>query len=178
MKIAYKWKVVVIGEPTVGKTSLMLKYTEKKFNELYIPTVGVQVSVKQIPAKLETKKEKVFVDLNIWDIAGHEKFQHIRKIFYEGANAFLLLYDITNEATFEGCTYWVKDLRNIIGNQYGILIGNKQDLGKERVISEGKGEQKAVSLGLDFIETSAKTGANIENVFETLTQKLLTLYAE
>ena len=176
MKVAYKWKVVVIGDPTVGKTSLMLKYTEKKFNELYIPTVGVQVSIKQVPIKID--KERALVDLNIWDIAGHIKFQHIRKVFYEGTSAFLLLYDITNEATFEGLTYWHEDISKTIGNQYGILIGNKEDLHKDRVIGEGKGEKRAVEFGLDFLETSAKTGENVEKVFEMLTSKLITLYAE
>ena len=146
MRVAFKWKVIVLGDPTVGKTTLMLRYTEKKFNELYIPTVGVQVSVKQVPVKLG--KEKALVDLNIWDIAGHSKFQDIRKIFYEGANAFLLLYDITNEATFEGTEYWADDLRKIIGEQDGILIGNKRDLEKKRVIKEGAGEDKAIAFKL------------------------------
>lgn len=176
MRVAFKWKVIVLGEPTVGKTTLMLRFTEKKFNELYIPTVGVQVSVKQIPIKLE--KEKVLVDLNIWDIAGHSKFQEIRKIFYEGANAFLVLYDITNEGTFDGTDYWADDVRKIIGDQDGILIGNKRDLKRKRLIKEGAGEDKAFELGLDFFETSAKTGENVEKVFETITQKLLARFGE
>ncbi len=176
MRVAFKWKVIVLGEPTVGKTTLMLRYTEKKFNELYIPTVGVQVSVKQVPIKLD--KEKALVDLNIWDIAGHSKFQDIRKIFYEGANAFLLLYDITNESSFEETSYWADDLGKIIGDQYGILLGNKRDLGKQRVVKEGAGEDKAFEMGLDFFETSAKSGENVEKVFETITQKLLTRFGE
>lgn len=178
MKVAYKWKVIVIGEPTVGKTSLMIKYTEKKFSELYIPTVGVQVSVKQKPVKVKGQKEKMLVDLNVWDIAGHSKFEHIRRVFYEGANAFLCLYDITNETTFEGTSYWINDLHEIIGKQYGILIGNKKDLHKERVISEDMGEKKAKNLGLDFFETSAKTGENVEKVFDLLTQRLMAQFIE
>ncbi|TFG04257.1 MAG: GTP-binding protein [Promethearchaeota archaeon] len=176
MRVAYKWKVVVIGEPSVGKTTLMLRYTEKKFNELYIPTVGVQVSVKQVPIKI--KKDKTLVDLNIWDIAGHIKFQHIRKVFYEGAHAFLLLYDITNETTFEGTSYWRGDIMQIIGDQYGILIGNKCDLSKERMVSEETGEERAKQYGLDFYETSAKTGENIEDVFVQITKKLLLKFGE
>ncbi len=171
MLVAYKFKVVVIGDPTVGKTSLMLKYTEKKFKDLYIPTVGVQVSVKQVPIKIG--KEKKLVDLNIWDIAGHVKFQHIRKIFYEGAQAFLCLYDCTNEATFEGVSYWIDDIRKAVGNPFGILIGNKIDLEHERVISEDKGREKAASFLLEFIETSAKTGKNVNEVFEKLTKQLV-----
>ncbi|MHA1131250.1 MAG: GTP-binding protein [Candidatus Helarchaeota archaeon] len=174
MIVDFKWKVVVVGNPTAGKTTLMLQYTEKKFNELYIPTVGVQVSIKQVP--IQVKKEKRLVELNIWDIAGHVKFQHIRKIFYEGAQAFLCLYDCTNEQSFNGVAQWINDIKDQIGNQYGILIGNKIDLKKERVISEEQGKEKAESFLLDFMETSAKTGKNVEKVFFLITSKLLEIY--
>jgi small GTP-binding protein len=176
MIVDFKWKVVVVGDPTVGKTTLMLRYTEKKFNELYIPTVGVQVSIKQIPIKIPKKKEKRLVELNIWDIAGHVKFQHIRKIFYEGAQAFLCLYDCTNEESYNNTSEWISDIQEQIGNQYGILIGNKSDLKKQRVISAEQGKEKADSYLLDFLETSAKTGENVEDVFELLTVKLLEMF--
>ncbi|MHA1324953.1 MAG: Rab family GTPase [Candidatus Helarchaeota archaeon] len=172
--MAYKWKVVVIGDPTVGKTTLMLRYTEKKFNELYIPTVGVQVSVKQIPIIIN--HEKMLADLNIWDIAGHVKFQHIRQIFYEGASAFLLLYDITNEATFEGTSYWIEDVQKIIGKQVGVLIGNKRDLQKERMVSKETGKARAEQYKVEFLETSAKTGENVNEAFRTITHKLLSKF--
>ncbi|MFX1298218.1 MAG: Rab family GTPase [Promethearchaeota archaeon] len=172
--VAFKWKVVVIGDPTVGKTSLMLKYTEKKFNELYIPTVGVQVSIKKVPIIVE--KYEQLVDLNIWDIAGHSKFQQIRKIFYEGANAFLCLYDCTNEASFQGVQPWIRDIRRVVGKIYGILIGNKVDLVKERVIGESEGMELAAKLNLDFMETSAKTGENVETLFKQLTKKLMEIF--
>jgi small GTP-binding protein len=182
MEVAYKWKIIVLGEPSVGKTSLMLKFTEKKFNELYIPTMGVQVSVKQVPVKqVNITKEKqvpgkIFVELNIWDIAGQQKFRKVRKIFYEGASAILLLYDVTNDKSFEGTSYWVDDLREIIGTPFGILVGNKIDLTKERVISQEQGKELAANFSLDYMETSAKTGDNIEELFGLLTRKLLDLY--
>ncbi|HUY01129.1 MAG TPA: Rab family GTPase [Candidatus Deferrimicrobium sp.] len=178
MQASYKWKVITIGEPTVGKTTLMLQYTERKFHELYIPTVGVQVSVKQVPIKIEKTKEKKLIELNIWDVAGHIKFQNIRKVFYEGAHAFLLLYDLTNKASYDGISYWYEDLTKIIGKQYGILIGNKKDLQKERVITEEEGIELATNLNLDFMETSAKTGENVNDVFEILTQNLLKMHGE
>jgi small GTP-binding protein len=171
MYVAYKFKICVVGDPTVGKTSLMLKYTEKKFNELYIPTVGVQVPIKQVPVKL--RGIETLVDLNIWDIAGHVKFQKIRKIFYEGAQAILVLFDSTNQKSFDsGVNYWIGDIRNV-ANPYGILIGNKIDLEKERVISEDQGRSKAESFLVDYMETSAKTGEGVEDVFKLLTEKLL-----
>ena len=174
MQIDYKWKIIVIGDGSVGKTTLMLQYTEKKFKELYIPTVGVQVSIKLVPIKVG--KEKRMIELTIWDIAGQTKFEHIRKIFYEGASAYLILYDITKRNSFEGISYWINDIAWVIGDKYGILIGNKKDLAKYRVVSEEEGKALAAEYHLDFMETSAKTGENVNNVFEQITKNLLKLY--
>ena len=169
-----KYKIIVIGEPSVGKTTLMLRYTEKKFKELYIPTVGVQVSVKQVHAKIG--KEKKLIELNIWDIGGHSKFHNVRKMFYAGANAYLLLYDITSAESYEGTTFWQEDLEKEVGTLYGILIGNKKDLRKERVIEEKKGVELAKNFNLEFRETSAKTGENVNEVFDLLAENLLKIY--
>jgi len=174
MQIDYKWKIIVVGDGSVGKTTLMLQYTEKKFNELYIPTVGVQVSIKVVPIKVG--KEKRSVELTIWDIAGQTKFEHIRKIFYEGASAYIILYDITKQNTFDGISYWVNDVAWAIGDKYGILIGNKKDLAKYRVIGEDQGKELAAEYHLDFLETSAKTGENVNKVFELITKNLMNLY--
>ena len=176
MQIEYKWKVIVLGDPSVGKTTLMIQYTEKKFNELYIPTVGVQVSLKIVPIKVGKEKNKTKAELAVWDIAGHIKFQNIRKIFYEGSSAVLFLYDITNAKTFEGISYWINDIAWVIGDKYGILIGNKKDLQKARVITEEQGKKLAAGYQLDFMETSAKTGENVNNVFDLITENLIKQY--
>lgn len=174
MQIDFKWKIIVVGDGSVGKTTLMLQYTEKKFHELYIPTVGVQVSIKTVPIRIG--KEKRMIELTIWDIAGQTKFEHIRKIFYEGASAYLILYDITKQDTFDGISYWVNDIAWVIGDKYGILIGNKKDLAKHRVISEEQGKALAAEYNLDFMETSAKTGDNVNKVFEFMTTNLSRIY--
>jgi small GTP-binding protein len=174
MQIEYKWKTIVLGDPSVGKTTLMIQYTEKKFNELYIPTVGVQVSLKLVPIKVGESKSKA--ELAIWDIAGHIKFQNIRKIFYEGSSAVLFLYDITNAKSFEGISYWINDIAWIVGDKYGILIGNKKDLQKARVIPEEQGRKLAAEYHLDFMETSAKTGENVNSVFDLITENLIKQY--
>jgi small GTP-binding protein len=176
MQIDYKWKIAVVGDGSVGKTTLMLQYTEKKFHELYIPTVGVQVSLKTVPVKTGKEKGKMRAELAIWDIAGQSKFEQIRKIFYEGASAYLILYDITKQNTFDSISYWINDIAWVIGDKYGILIGNKKDLAKYRVISEDQGKELAAEYHLDFMETSAKTGENVNNVFELITKKLFELY--
>ena len=161
----FKWKIVVLGDPSVGKTTLMLQYTEKKFQELYIPTVGVQVSVKNI-ILINEDDEKRKVGLYIWDVAGQVKFAKIRKLFYEGASAFIIVYDLTDKQTFINTSRWYKDLLDIFGQQkiHGCLVGNKSDL-QARQISSDSGKMLASKMNLSFIETSAKTGDNVEELF-------------
>ncbi|MHA1232374.1 MAG: GTP-binding protein [Candidatus Helarchaeota archaeon] len=171
MSYDYKWKIVVIGDPGVGKTTLMLQYTEKKFQELYIPTVGVQVSVKDILLTDENNRT-VKIALYIWDIAGQVRFSKIRKLFYEGANAFIIVYDLTDKETFINSSRWYKDVLDILGEEiHGCLVGNKSDL-PNRVISEQSGKILADKMGLKFIETSAKTGENVDKLFFEIANKI------
>lgn len=170
MSIDYKWKVIVLGEPAVGKTSLMLKYTEKKFQELYIPTVGCQVSKKEIIV------DEKNIELFIWDLAGQTKFMGVRHIFYEGSHGFFLIYDVTNKESFVKTANWYKDVRKskpFKKDAMGILIGNKIDMADQRVISSNDGEVLAKKMNIDFRETSAKTGENIDEIFELIAQKIL-----
>ncbi|MHA1311712.1 MAG: Rab family GTPase [Candidatus Helarchaeota archaeon] len=168
----FKYKIVVIGDPAVGKTTLMLQYTEKKFKELYIPTVGVQVSVKNV---LITQDDRsVRVGLYIWDIAGQVKFAKIRKLFYEGANAFIIVYDLTDKDTFINSSRWYKDISDILGkeNIHGVLVGNKKDLTEKREISQNSGQLLADKMGLLFFETSAKTGENVDKLFMNIANNI------
>ncbi len=178
MSVDYKWKIVVVGEPAVGKTTLMLNYTEKKFRELYIPTVGCQVSKKELAFADDSGDIGKTVDLYIWDIAGQSKFMKVRKIFFEGAIGFFLVYDITSEDSFNKTAKWFKDLKK--SNSFkkekeftGFLIGNKIDLQDQREISRKDGEKLAKDMNIDFEETSAKTGENINKIFEKMARKIL-----
>lgn len=176
MTVDYKWKIIVLGEPAVGKTTLMLKYTEKKFRELYIPTVGCQVSKKELVFNGGSEENKKIVELFIWDIAGQSKFLKVRKIFFEGAHAFFLVYDITNENSFIKTANWFKDLKkskSFKKEAMGFLIGNKIDLENHRTVPKKDGETLAKEMNIDFYETSAKTGENINEIFEKIAQKLL-----
>jgi small GTP-binding protein len=170
MNVDYRWKIIVLGEPAVGKTTLMLRYTEKKFQELYIPTVGCQVSKKQLFL------DGLTVELFIWDIAGQSKFMSVRKIFYEGSHGFFLVYDITDVDSFTKTANWFKDLkksRSFKNDNMGILIGNKIDLESRRGVPREQGESAAREMNLDFGETSAKTGENINEIFEMIAKKIL-----
>lgn len=174
MNYDYKWKIVVLGDPGVGKTTLMLQYTEKKFQELYIPTVGVQVSVKDV--QLTKGSQKSNVGLYIWDVAGQVKFSKIRKLFYEGANAFIIVYDMTDKDTFINTSRWYNDLLEVLGreNIHGILVGNKKDLAN-RQISPQSGKLLADKMNLSFTETSAKTGENVDQLFLEIAEKVYEL---
>lgn len=162
----FKWKIVVIGDPTVGKTSLMLRYTQKTFRELYIPTVGVQVSIKTVNI------DNHLCALNIWDIAGQQKFSNIRRLFYEGSDAIIIVFDITDEQSFINSSNWYKDYLSINNKKFGALIGNKIDLENKRVILEEWGKTLSEKMGFEYFETSAKNGRNIENLFHYLAQNL------
>jgi len=161
----FKWKIVVIGDPAVGKTSLMLRYTQKTFRELYIPTVGVQVSIKTL------KIDNHLCALNIWDIAGQQKFSNIRRLFYEGTDATIIVFDITDQQSFINSSKWHNDLPPI-NKKVGALIGNKLDLEDKRVISEEWGKTLSEKMGFQYFEISAKNGHNVENLFHYLAQNL------
>ncbi|MDD1779026.1 MAG: GTP-binding protein, partial [Candidatus Helarchaeota archaeon] len=163
----YAFKIIVIGDPGVGKTTLLLRFVDKAFRELYIPTVGVQVSVKHIEVASDTQAK-----LNIWDVAGQEHFKSLRRNFYQGSNAVLIVYDITNPKTFKNVETWYLDMVKVLGPIPGFLVGNKADL--RRQVSKLDGQEQATRMKLGgFIETSAKTGENIDNVFQSLALMLI-----
>lgn len=166
----FKWKVVVIGDPAVGKTTLMLRYTQKKFRELYVPTVGVQVSRKIV------KIDDYHCSLNVWDIAGQQKFSNVRKLFYEGADAVIVVFDTTEKQSFINSSTWYKDFLSLNNINLGVLIGNKIDLEKKRVILLEWGQTLSEKMGFPYYETSAKTGKNVEKVFGFLARSLLTKF--
>ena len=162
----FKWKTVVIGDPSVGKTTLMLRYTQKKFRELYIPTVGAQISRKIV------KFSGVSCSLNIWDIAGQQKFSNVRRLFFEGADAAIIVFDLTDKTSFVNTSTWYNDYLSISQNKFGVLIGNKVDLKKEREILPEWGQTLSEKMGFRYFETSAKNGTNVEDVFSYIAAML------
>ncbi|MHA1784854.1 MAG: Rab family GTPase [Candidatus Helarchaeota archaeon] len=157
-----KLKIVVIGDPAVGKTTLITKYSTKKFVDDYKMTVGFQISkiVKDIG------KSKVQFMIN--DIAGQERFKIMRHRFYAGADGCLLVFDLTNKVTLKNIEMWYKEAKQYVGNDElaMMLIGNKHDL--KRVIPQEIGEKVADVIKVPYYETSAKTGLNVDKIFEKL----------
>ena len=169
----YNFKIIVCGDPSVGKTSTILRYTDNAFIRTYIPTLGVSISEKLI------KVQKENVNLICWDIAGQSKFEVMRRHFYQGAEAVIVIFDITNRKTFESVSGWYKDIKRYIevyhNNLIGFILGNKEDLVSERKVSTEEASRVAKSLNIEYIETSAKTGKNLEKIFYRIAASLVKL---
>ncbi len=168
----YIFKVILIGDWAVGKTSLINQYMDKKFSTDYKPTLGYNVMKKELA--LSDKKSKA--NLAFWDIAGQVAFKTLHNIFFEAANGVILVYDVSRPDTFEHVPNWYSDFVNKsnikeIEQVPGILIGNKIDL--ERKVSFEQGKKYAEEIGYHFIECSALNNENVTEAFQYLLDKLL-----
>lgn len=167
MSYAYLFKYIIIGDTGVGKSCLLLQFTDKRFQQVHDLTIGVEFGARMIT--IDGKQIK----LQIWDTAGQESFRSITRSYYRGAAGALLVYDITRRDTFNHLTSWLDDARQHANSNMTImLIGNKCDLEQRRAVSFEEGQQFANEHGLVFLETSAKTAANVEEAFINTARKI------
>ncbi|KAF3858867.1 hypothetical protein F7725_012068 [Dissostichus mawsoni] len=160
MAYAYLFKYIIIGDTGVGKSCLLLQFTDKRFQPVHDLTIGVEFGARMIT--IDGKQIK----LQIWDTAGQESFRSITRSYYRGAAGALLVYDITRRDTFNHLTTWLEDARqHSNSNMVIMLIGNKSDLESRREVKKEEGEAFAREHGLIFMETSAKTASNVEEAF-------------
>ena len=165
-----KFKVVILGDPSVGKTSSVLRFTDNVFLRAYIPTMGLNITQKRFKINYNS------MELVLWDVGGQQKFETIRKQFYEGASAYILLFDLTSAKSFAKIPKWHEDIVSYLGKKAlikGYLIGNKIDLNKDRIVSVIDGIRLAKALDVDYFESSALTGHNIEFYFRKISNDLL-----
>lgn len=167
--IDYQFKIILVGDPNVGKTSLILRYTNNAFRRNYVPTLGVMVSDKIF------KIEDSIIQLTLWDIGGQQKFHTMRQQFYRGSDAVFLVFDLTRPESFNNITKWFSDVGEQLKNReelIGYIIGNKKDLEEERKVTIDKANELASQLELGFIETSALLGENVDDAFSTIANLL------
>jgi small GTP-binding protein len=168
----YVFKIVLLGDAAVGKTSLITRYCEGFFEEDYKPTLGANIIRKDV--NLEDINTKV--RLIMWDLAGQEKYSVIRSMYFSGCEGALLVYDVTRYNTFDSITSkWLKDFKRYVKKQgVYVLIGNKNDLKEHRAVPTEKGKELSKKIkASNFIETSAKLGENIEEAFSLLVNQIL-----
>ena len=165
------FKILTLGESGVGKTAILRRYVENKFEKHHLATIGIDYQSKTI--KIKNKEIK----LKIWDTAGQERYLNLASHLYKGADGIMLVYDITDEYSFSKITDWMEQINsNLSKNEIGIvLIGNKSDI-EDRIIDTEKGEEKAKEYGIQYFETSALNGNGINEAFEGLAKQILKNY--
>ena len=160
----YLFKFIIIGDSSVGKSNLLLRYLNNKFEDEYQSTIGVEFGAKNLEI------DNINYRIQLWDTAGQEQFRSITRAYYQNSVCAIVVYDISNEITFKNVKDWIDDVRaQSPKNIYIMLVGNKNDLVEKRQVSYEKGLEYANSNNINFIETSAKTGENVENVFYNCT---------
>ncbi len=163
-----KKKISLLGDPAVGKTSLVRRFAKNMFDDRYITTVGSKVIKKRI-----TFENGENLTMMIWDISGQDKMASIKSMYYKGTNGALVVCDLTRPDTLESLDRRLKSVFSVAGNVPVIFIGNKADLESERKIDREVLEAKAAEYGAQVFLTSAKTGENVELVFERLGKLLM-----
>lgn len=164
----YNFKIVLLGEGCVGKTSVVLRYVEDKFNDKHLTTLQATFLNKKL--NIGGKR----INLAIWDTAGQEKFHALGPIYYRMSNGAILVYDITDEDSFQKVKNWVKELKKMLGSEICLTIaGNKIDLEKDRNVPIEVAEEYAKTVGAIHFHTSAKLNTGIEDMFLELTQRMM-----
>ena len=156
----YLFKYILVGDSSVGKSNLLMKFAHNKFTEDYQATIGVEFGAKNL------ELDQQIYRIQIWDTAGQENFRSITRAYYKNSVCAMVVYDITNDNSFQHVQNWIEDIRNQSPKTVLIiLVGNKIDLEDKRAVSYDEGNEFAIKNGILFGETSAKSGDGIEEIF-------------
>ncbi|KAH7547194.1 hypothetical protein FEM48_Zijuj01G0283700 [Ziziphus jujuba var. spinosa] len=156
----YLFKLLLIGDSGVGKSCLLLRFADDSYVESYISTIGVDFKIRTV------EQEGKIIKLQIWDTAGQERFRTITNSYYRGAHGIVIVYDITDEESFNNVKVWLEEIDKFTtSNVNRLLVGNKSDLIKKRAAF-------ADEIGIPFLETSAKNATNVEQAFTTMVTEI------
>ncbi|KAI8081580.1 ras family-domain-containing protein [Halteromyces radiatus] len=162
-----KYKLVFLGEQSVGKTSLITRFMYDTFDNAYQATIGIDFLSKTMYLSDRT------VRLQIWDTAGQERFRSLIPSYIRDSSVAVIVYDISNRDSFMNTSKWIDDVRAERGSEaIVVLVGNKTDLNEKREVTTDEGEKRAKELNVMFTETSAKAGQNVKNLFRRIAQAL------
>ncbi|KAM3129907.1 GTP-binding protein yptV4 [Paramecium bursaria] len=168
MSYSYLFKLILIGDTGVGKSCLLLQFIDKRFRQKHEVTIGVEFGARMIDIESQNIK------LQIWDTAGQESFRSITRSYYRSAAGAIIVYDITKRESFDSISRWLEEAKaNGNPKLTFTLVGNKSDLENERQVSFEEGQQFAKQHEIDFVEVSAKTANNVEEVFLKTSQQIL-----
>ena len=166
-KKEHSFKILLLGDTSVGKTCFLKRYTDDTFQDAYLSTIGFDFKFKMVELK-NGKKVKV----QLWDTAGQERFRTIAKSYYKGAHGIILVYDVTNQKSFDNIKNWVNQIKEEASSKVCIiLIANKID-SDERVVSKENGEALAKNYELKIYEASAKENINVTEAFQDLIESI------
>ncbi len=168
------YKILLLGDSSVGKTCFLMRYIDNTFQDIHMSTIGLDYKLKNV--QLENGK---MVKIQLWDTAGQDRFRSITKNYYKGAHGIILIYDITENKTFENVKNWMNQIKEEVSDKVTIvLVGNKIDVEEHRKVKTEQGESMAKDFGIMFFECSAKTGENINGIFNSLVRKVVDNFAK
>jgi Ras-related protein Rab-1A len=163
----YLFKLLLIGDSGVGKSCLLLRFSDDTYTESYISTIGVDFKIRTIELDGKTIK------LQIWDTAGQERFRTITSSYYRGAHGIIIVYDCTDQESFNNVKQWLLEIERYAGdNVVKLLVGNKCDLTARKLVDYSTAKEYADQLGIPFLETSAKNSSNVETAFMTMASQI------
>ena len=170
---AFAKKVMLLGDPSVGKTSLIRKYVYDKFDDKYISTLGTKISRKRLMINYPEKALQVDLTLMIWDMMGQQEYKLIHQTAYVGTQGAMIVCDTTRRATLENVPNWVSELYDVTGDIPLVFIGNKMDLTDNRQFELNDLKTMVEGFNAPVFYTSAKSGINVEDAFKQLGQRLI-----
>jgi Ras-related protein Rab-5C len=168
----YKFRIVLLGEATVGKTSLLRRYTENVFDEEYKQTIGTTFATKDVDTRDNEGNDRK-VRLSIWDMGGQSTYRELRRQYMKGASAAIIVYDVTKPETFMAMNNWFESFREVCPEAPVVISANKIDLVKERMVPPEPGLMLRDWFQAEYFETSAKDGTAVIDVFSKCAEVVL-----